>query len=400
MNTCIASCRLLFRRIVEDHLLREASALTYQSFLAIVPLFAVLFGIAKGFGLENILENWMQQELSDHQEMLSYLLQFSQTTLQEAKGGVIAGIGVLFLLFTSIRLLSAVEATLTSMWGLTRGRPWLRKVSDYLALLLTCPLLLTISSSVNIFLNAKIVLITAFLPTGSEALVTSILSVVPFATSAMLFSLILYAIPCAPVRPITACLAGSVTAVVFQCIQSWYIFFQLHLTKISAIYGSFVALPLFLVWLWISWLLVLVGGEFLVFLHERGWKSIGFKNSQLDQLELDVCVLTRCLQRYEKFASFPVPELYQDAPVRYVSQSIERLKKRNLIHESWSSGYTATIVPSHKAFSTSLYDVSIPDMSLPSLDTPLAQTIQATLTVWKDQLSSNPTIEQLARPVS
>ena len=275
------------------------------------------------------------------------------------------------------------------MWGLSKGRPWLRKVSDYLALLLTCPLLLIISSSVTIFLNAKLLQLTAFLPLGSEALVTTLLSILPFATSALLFSLILYAMPCAPVRPLTACIAGSVTAVVFQCIQSWYIFFQLHLTKVSAIYGSFVALPLFLVWLWISWLLVLVGGEFLVFLHERGWKLLHFKNTPLEQLELDVCVLTRSLQQYEGLSTFSVPDAYQLAPIRYVSESIERLKKRKLIHQSWSNGYTTTIVPSKKAFQTSLYDMCIP-IGLPSLHTDLAATIQTTLTGMEDPTAIKP----------
>ena len=82
--------RLLMDRIVRDGLLKSASALTYQSFLAIVPLLAILFGIAKGFGLEQMLDGWLKREFSDHQEMLTYLLQFSQTTLQEAQGGIIA----------------------------------------------------------------------------------------------------------------------------------------------------------------------------------------------------------------------------------------------------------------------------------------------------------------------
>ena len=85
LGKCI---RLLVARIMRDGLMKSASALTYQSFLAIVPLLAVLFGIAKGFGLEQMLDGLLRKEFSDHQEMLNYLLQFSQTTLKEERDSV------------------------------------------------------------------------------------------------------------------------------------------------------------------------------------------------------------------------------------------------------------------------------------------------------------------------
>ena len=217
----LVSCfRLFVARVVRDGLLKNASALTYQSFLAIVPLLAVLFGVAKGFGLEQVLDGWLRREFSDHQEMLNYLLQFSQTTLKEAQGGIVAGVGVILLLFTSIKLLASVETTLNAMWGIKKGRPPFRKVSDYLALLLTCPLLLAISGSVTIFLTAQFVSLTKVvgLSDGAQALLLKGLMVLPFASSTFLFTVLLFSMPCAPIRIRSAFTAGFLAAVAFQIV--------------------------------------------------------------------------------------------------------------------------------------------------------------------------------------
>ena len=358
--------RLLVSRIMKDGLLKSASALTYQSFLAIVPLLAVLFGIAKGFGLEQILDGWLKKEFSDHQEVLNYLLQFSQSTLKEAQGGVIAGVGVILLLFTSIRLLSSVETTLNSMWGIKKGRPPLRKVSDYLALLLTCPLLLAISGSVTIFITAQFVSLTQMigLSDSAQAFLLRALTLLPFATSTFLFTVLLFSMPCAPVRIRSALTAGFLTAVAFQFIQSWYILFQLRLTKVSAVYGSFVALPLFLVWLWISWLLFLLAGELLVFIQERAWgpKILNYTDSPLEQLDTDAAVLSHTIKRFDQGIPVTLPDLFKEhsCPVRVLTASIERLEQRGYILKGWSAGYSTAIIPSRSAFTATLSDITLP----------------------------------------
>ena len=314
----IQCLRLMVDRIQRDGLLKSASALTYQSFLAIVPLLAVLFGIAKGFGLEQALDGWLRTEFSDHQEMLNYLLQFSQSTLREARGGIIAGIGVILLLFTSIRLLSSVETALNAMWGISKGRPPLRKVGDYLALLLICPMLLAISGSVTLFI--------------AQGFSNEIQALIPLASSTFLFTVVLFSMPCAPVRIRSALLAGFFSAVAFQAIQSWYILFQLRLTKVGAIYGSFVALPLFLVWLWISWLLLLIAGELLVFIQERAWRAyvMAYTDSPLEQLDTDAAVLSLVIERFNKGSPLTFSELLrsQKAPIRALANSLERLRVR------------------------------------------------------------------------
>jgi membrane protein len=396
------SISLLYRRMMQDSLLKEASALTYQSFLAFVPLLAVMFGIAKGFGIEQLLDRWLHKEFADHQEVLSYLLQFSQTTLKEAQGGVIAGIGVFFLLFTAIRLISSIEAALNAMWGVHHGRSSLRKVSDYLALLLTCPILLAISSSVTIFITTQLTSLTEAIPIPASAhsLFLKGLALVPFAISALLFSVILYSIPCTPVSKLSACLTGCITAVAFQFIQSWYILFQLRLTKVSAVYGSFVALPLFLVWLWISWLLILIAGELLVFFQEKGWRSYVFRysDSPFERLDTDVMVIACAKKYFDQGTPLTLPDLFTSLPrpIRALTASVQRLEDRGFILKGWSEGYSTTIIPSKETFSLSLSDIILPASPSPSHE--VSPIVAAALEAWKTDLKKSPfnlSIDQL-----
>lgn len=378
---------------MHDKLLKEASALTYQSFLAIVPLLAVMFGIAKGFGLEQVLDRWLHREFADHQEVLTYLLQFSQTTLKEAQGGVIAGVGVFFLLFTAIRLLSSVEVALNGMWGIHRGKSAFRKVSDYLALLLTCPILLTISSSVTIFITTQLTSLTEALPIPASAhsLFLKALALVPFIISSLLFSVILYSMPCAPVGKVSACVTGCITATAFQFIQSWYILFQLRLTKVSAVYGSFVALPLFLVWLWISWLLILIAGELLVYFQERGWRAYvaTYKDSPIVNLDTDIVVLACACNRFDQGKPLTLSDLYTSVPrpIRALTSSIMRLEDRGFILEGWSKGYSTSIIPSKATLSMSLSDIVFP--SPPSSPREVSTKVMAAMDAWKAELKKN-----------
>ena len=391
MKTFLQSVKALYARVLRDNLFREASALTYQSFLALVPMLAVLFGIAKGFGLDTLLENWIRVEFKDHQEILSYFLQFSRTTLQEASGGIIAGIGVFFLLFTAVRLLSAVETTLTAMWGFRHGRPFLRKVSDYLALLLICPILLAISSSSTIFVTAHLTSLTSTF-SSARPLFTSLMTLFPFITSALLFSLILFAMPCAPLRFRSAAIAGAIASVIFQIVQAWFIIFQLRLTKVSAIYGSFVALPLFLAWLWISWLIVLIAGEISVFIQEKGWRKscLQFADSPLERFEIDASILTLALAHFHEEKPINTREVFNSLPlpIKALSHSIERLEKKGLLHLGLGQSFSATLIPSKKTTSITLADLIFPE-GQKTPETMLTKHIEKTLRTWKTELKKD-----------
>jgi len=373
------SAKDFISRIITDRLATEAAALTYQSFLAIVPFFAVLFGIAKGFGLEEILEEWLRRQLTDQQEILGYILDFSQQALQTARGGVIAGIGILFFIFTAIKLLSSMETAFNMMWGGVRGRRWTRMVSDYLALILVCPFLLAISSSLSFYVSSKLLAYSESVGELVRPAFVMGIRTLSYATTAALFAIVLYAMPCAPVRLSAALLSGILAAFCFQILQSWYVFLQFHFTRLGTIYGSFVALPLFLIWLWLSWLLLLIAGELTVFIQEKT-RCIK-KRTLFSELEIEARLLAFIQAKWEEGQKISLKELFtlKIAPIRDIMAAIARLERKGFVH---NGGYE--VLPVHTERPATLADIILPDIKTEK------GKIAEAITAWKEELVSNP----------
>jgi membrane protein len=251
------------RGFIEDDCYSKASALTFYSLLSIVPVLAVLFGIAKGFGFDKALELEIGERFAEQRELIDKLIQFAYSWLQNVQGGVIAGIGTIVLLWSVLGLLSNIENTLNAIWKTPISRPYSRKISDYLATTVICPIFLVASSSITVFINTQItqsarnnILIEAVSP-----LLLFILKLFPFFLSWVLFTFIYLFMPNTKVYLRSALIAGILGGTAFQIWQWIYIRFQIGAASYGAIYGSFAALPLFLIWLQISWLILLAGAE-------------------------------------------------------------------------------------------------------------------------------------------
>ena len=185
------------RGFIEDDCYSKASALTYYSLLSIVPVLAVLFGIAKGFGFEQALEKEIIVRFSEQREVMDRLIQFAYTWLHNAKGGIIAGIGTVVLLWSILGLLSNVENALNAIWKIPVGRSYSRKISDYLASMLICPIFFVTSSSITVFLSTQIEA-TAHSNVIAEAvspLLLYILKLFPYFLSWVLFTFIYLFMP-------------------------------------------------------------------------------------------------------------------------------------------------------------------------------------------------------------
>ena len=142
------------RGITEDKGYLRASALTFYSLLSIVPVFAMLFGIAKGFGFEKALEAQLLEKLSGQEEVFNRIVSFSHSLLENTKGGVIAGIGVAVLFYSIIKLLGNIENSFNAIWGVKKPRSVPRQISDYLSIMLIGPVLFLLSSGLNIFVTS------------------------------------------------------------------------------------------------------------------------------------------------------------------------------------------------------------------------------------------------------
>ena len=251
------------RGFINDDCYTKASALTFYSLLSIVPVLAVLFGIAKGFGFEHALESEIIERFSEQREVMDKLIQFAYSWLLNVKGGIIAGIGTAALLWSALGLLSSIESALNSIWKVPIARSYSRKINDYLATMLICPIFFVTSSSITVFLSTQLaataqsnVIIEVVSP-----LLLFILKLFPFFLSWILFTYIYLFIPNTKIFLRSALIAGILGGTAFQLWQWLYIHFQIGVASYGAIYGSFAAFPLFLMWLQISWLILLAGAE-------------------------------------------------------------------------------------------------------------------------------------------
>ena len=240
----------------------RASALTFFTLLSLVPVAAMAFGIAKGFGFETRLKQQILDQFSAQQEVVHQVIEFAQNMLDNTKGGMIAGIGIVVLFWAVIKVLGNIENSFNHIWGV-RSRTFSRKLSDYLTIMLICPVLMIMSGSVTVFITSQVSAISdrfELLQMVGPAIYMG-LKLLPYTLVWVLFTLTYIIMPNTRVRFDGALLAGVIAGSAYQAVQAAYIHFQIFVAKYNAIYGSFAALPLFLLWLQISWFIVLIGAE-------------------------------------------------------------------------------------------------------------------------------------------
>ena len=229
----------------------RASALTYYTLFAIVPVFALVFGVAKGFDLDKWLKKELTEKLSEHSEILNWIYNFADTTLREAKGGLVAGIGALILCWSVVKMIGNIESAFNRVW----------QVTDYLSFLIIAPVLLLAASSATVLVSRILRELTEkhTLLSYSRPIVEFGIQCVPFLLAWMLFTFIYIFLPNTRVRFSAALFGGVIAGSLYQIIQSGYIFVQMALSRYNVIYGSFSALPLFLIWMQLNWLIMLFG---------------------------------------------------------------------------------------------------------------------------------------------
>ena len=254
---------LAARGFNEDKCHLRASALTFYSLLSLVPLLALAFGVSKGFGIEQRLEGLILRALPNQQEVAVRIIDYAHSFLENAQGGVVAGVGVAVLIWAVIQLLGHIEECLNDIWGVRKGRSLGRKFTDYLSIMIIAPLLLVMASSATVVISTHAALLAnrlAFLESAGP-LLTGLLNLLPYGAVWILFTLVYMLMPNTRVTLKSGLLAGILAGTAYQIVQWIYIEFQVGVSTYNAVYGSFAALPLFLVWMQTSWLVVLLGAE-------------------------------------------------------------------------------------------------------------------------------------------
>ena len=251
------------RGFKENKIQMRASALTYYTMMSIVPVAAMIFGISKGFGFQKKLEVMIRQQLSEREEMkevINYIITFANSMLENINGGFIAGAGLVLLFWSVMKVLGNIENSFNAIWRIQKPRAFVRKFSDYLSMMLMAPVLLVLSSTVTVFLSNAVSGDQTFMQFVGPV-VNFLASLIPYLLIFLLFTMMYVIMPNTKVLFKNGLYAGIIAGAIFQLTQWAYIYFQVGVSKFGAIYTSFAALPLFLIWLQLSWLIVLLGAE-------------------------------------------------------------------------------------------------------------------------------------------
>ena len=241
--------------IGEHSILLRSAALTFYTLMSIVPMAALVFGIAKGFGFEARFNTYLYTEFPQYSVVIDQVIGFADNLLERTKGGIIATVGLLTLFWTIIKVFSNVEDSFNKIWEVRKSRSLTRKFSDYLSVVIVTPILWVLSGTISFQLQNHLLHIT------SGWFVEFIFGLASMVILWLMFTFLYRVMPNTKVKFRSAFLAGIIAGTFFQLFQIIYVNIQSSLSNYNAIYGSFAALPLLMIWLQISWQIVLFGAE-------------------------------------------------------------------------------------------------------------------------------------------
>lgn len=243
--------------------LDAASNLTYSTLLATVPILAVVFAIARGFGYNVHIEEWFRNTLQAQPEACETIIGFVNSYLIHTKKGIFLGIGLLFLFWTVLMLVQNIEQTFNDIWQVKRKRSLFRTFTDYIAMLFMVPIYIVVSSGLSIWVTTIDKNISSIYVLGPVMgfILQLLIELFPYVISSGVFIALYVFMPNTKVKLSSALWPGIIAGISFQLFQVLYINSQIWISKYNAIYGSFAILPFFMLWMQISWSISLIGAQ-------------------------------------------------------------------------------------------------------------------------------------------
>ena len=248
-----------------DYSLLRASGLTYTTLLTLVPLLALMFALLKGLGIQRALEPLVLERLTAGSHALAERIIMYVDRIHI---GSLGTLGIAFLFLTMILVLTNIEMAFNQIWEVERGRPWLRKCSDYLGLLVILPVAMFVAVSLTTFVKSHLVTQELLSISFFGRLYVYLLRLAPFFVMWLAFSFIYLFMPNTRVNPVSASAGGIIGGTLWQLSQWAYIHYQFGFRSYTEIYGALSQLPIFLIWIFLSWVILLLGAE-IAFAHQN-----------------------------------------------------------------------------------------------------------------------------------
>ncbi len=317
----------VMQRFLADGGLERAGSLAYTTLLSLVPLMTVVFAILSAFPIadkvSDIVQDFIFQNFmpASGEVVHQYLLEFS------SKASRLSGVGFLALLVVAIMLMATIDKTFNAIWEVRRKRRALSKFLVYWAILSMGPVLVGVSVLVTSYLVS--------LPMISEATASgmgrTLLAWVPTLTSGVAFTLLYWLVPNRPVKLWHALLGGAVAAVLFELTKQGFAWYLTTFPTYEAIYGALAAIPIFLLWIYLSWLVVLLGAEFTYGLGAYR-QLLRHGDDAAAELENMLCLLLQLVHAQKKGDAVALRKLLHcsaDAEYLLAQLQLRKLVERN-----------------------------------------------------------------------
>jgi membrane protein len=246
---------------LQDGCFEKASTLTFYSILAVIPVVAIGFGVAQHLGFADQFVDQIRSQLESQPQIAEKIIEFSHSALKNTRGGLLATLGLLTLLWTAFRMVENIASYFNQIWKIKSGRSFWRQLRSFIPLILLFPLFLVSASSLIIFFSTEMILSAQSILKYIGPGLFLVLHFLPYILLWVLLSFLYIYLPNKKVSWRAGIISGIAAGVAYQLWQWIYIHFQVGVASYGAIYGSFAAIPLFLLWLNYSWLIVLFGAE-------------------------------------------------------------------------------------------------------------------------------------------
>ena len=257
-----------YSRYRDDLLDLQAMSLTYTTLLSLVPFLAVTFSVLKAFGVQNFAEPFLASVLEplgpQGSEVTKRILGF----VQNLRVGILGAVGMATLFYTVVSLVAKMEDALNRIWHLPLSRSWSQRFSAYLSVVLVGPVMVfaafaLTASAQSYWLVERIFQIKVF-----DFLFTVVTAIMPFLMLCATFTFLYKLIPYTKVRFDSALIGGATAAILWQVVGTGFAAFVASSARYAAIYSSFAIMIVFLIWLYVGWLIFLVGGE-VAYFHQH-----------------------------------------------------------------------------------------------------------------------------------
>jgi membrane protein len=327
---------LVGRDFFADHCMLRASALTYSTLLSIVPLLALMFALLKGLGVQNVLEPIILERLAiGSEQIITAIIRYINNT----NVGQLGAVGMVMLIIAVLTLLSNIEESFNYIWGVKETRTILRRFADYFSVVTIGPIFLIAAISMTTTLESQTFVKTLFGMAYVGEIIILLFKVLPFVVMWAAFTGLYIFMPNTRVNFRAALVGGILGGTLWQMAQWFYVSFQLGVSRYNAIYGTLAALPIFMVWIYVSWLIVLFGLEVTyacqnlrTLRREIRGRNVNFASRELVALTV-LLVTAETFYRGEKPWGLERISAALELPPRLARSVLEELLRLGLLSE-------------------------------------------------------------------